>query len=101
MTSFVPLALQTVTGREELIRELGQIWEQGSAFGDQELEMGLRSIGAPSFDGKGRVVAVANVSLGANRFDSDPVKEFLPALLDTTKRISDDLKSAKLQEPLQ
>jgi IclR family pca regulon transcriptional regulator len=101
MTSFVPLTPQTVTDREELIRELGQIREQGWAFVDQELEMGLRSIAAPIFDGKGRVVAAANVSLGANRFNSDPVKDFLPALLETTKRISDDLKSAKLQEPLQ
>lgn len=101
MTSFVPLTPHTVTDREKLIRELGQIREQGWAFVDQELEMGLRSIAAPIFDGKGRVVAAANVSLGANRFNSDPVKDFLPALLETTKRISDDLKSAKLQEPLQ
>lgn len=101
MTSFVPLTPRTVTNREELIRGLGQIREQGCALVDQELEMGLRSIAAPIFDGKGRVVAAANVSLGANRFNSDPVKDFLPDLLDTTKRISDDLKSAKLQEPLQ
>lgn len=96
MTSFVPLTRHTITNRDELIRTLDQTREQGWAFVDQELEMGLRSIAAPIFDGKGRVVAAANVSLGANRFNSDPVKEFLPALLDTTKRISDDLKSAKL-----
>jgi IclR family transcriptional regulator, pca regulon regulatory protein len=99
MTSFIPLTPQTVTTPEELIRELDQVREQGWAFVDQELEMGLRSIAAPIFDAKGRVVAAANVSLGANRFGSDPVKDFLPALLDATGRISDDLKSAKLQQP--
>jgi IclR family pca regulon transcriptional regulator len=99
MTSFIPLTPQTVTTPEELIRELDEVREQGWAFVDQELEMGLRSIAAPIFDAKGRVVAAANVSLGANRFGFDPVKDFLPALLDTTKRISDDLKSAKLQQP--
>jgi IclR family transcriptional regulator, pca regulon regulatory protein len=66
------------------------------AFVDQELEMGLRSIAAPIVDTQGRVVAAANISLGANRFSSVPVKDFLPALLDATGRISEDLKSARL-----
>jgi IclR family pca regulon transcriptional regulator len=98
-TSFVALTPQTVTSREELIRRLDQTREEGWAFVDQELEMGLRSIAAPVFDAKGRVVAAANVSLGANRFNADPVKDFLPALLDATRRISEDVKSAKVQQP--
>jgi IclR family pca regulon transcriptional regulator len=98
-TSFVPLTPQTVTSREELTRGLDEIREQGWAFVDQELEIGLRSIAAPIFDARGRVVAAANVSLGANRFSSDAVKDFLPALLDATGRISEDLQAAKLQQP--
>lgn len=97
MTSFVSLTPHTITSRDELISSLDQIREQGWAFVDQELEMGLRSIAAPIVDAQGRVVAAANISLGANRFGSDPVKDFLPALLDATRRISEDLKSAKVQ----
>jgi IclR family pca regulon transcriptional regulator len=99
MTSFVPLTPQTITDRDELISSLDQVRKQGWAFVDQELEMGLQSIAAPIFDAQGRVAAAANISLGANRFSSDPVKDFLPALLDTTRKIGEDLKAATLQRP--
>jgi IclR family transcriptional regulator, pca regulon regulatory protein len=99
MTSLVPLTPHTITNRDELISGLDQIRKQGWALVDEELEVGLRSIAAPIFDGQGRVVAAANISLGANRFASDPVKDFLPALLDATGKISEDLKAAKLQLP--
>jgi IclR family pca regulon transcriptional regulator len=97
MTSFESLTPYTITSRDDLIGSIDQIRHQGWAFVDQELEVGLRSIAAPIVDAQDRVVAAANISLGANRSSSDPVKDLLPALLDATRRISEDLKAAKVQ----
>jgi IclR family pca regulon transcriptional regulator len=97
LTSFDSLTPHTITRRDELIANIDEIRQQGWAFVDQELEVGLRSIAAPIVDAQDRVVAAANISLGANRFGSDPATEFLPILLDATRRISEDLKAAKVQ----
>ena len=95
-TTLEPLTPNTVTDPTELVKILDQVRAQGWAIVDQELELGLRSIAAPIVDARQRVRAAVNVSLGANRFESDPVEDVLPALLDAARRISEDLKSANL-----
>lgn len=90
------LTPQTVTDVDELVTVLGQIRSQGWCFVDQELEMGLCSVAAPVVDAAGRVVAAANVSLSAARLTAGALDDVVPVLLDTTRRISDDLRSAHL-----
>ncbi|MCU1361783.1 MAG: transcriptional regulator, IclR family, partial [Ilumatobacteraceae bacterium] len=58
----------------------------------QELEDGVRSVAAPLLDHDGRVLGSVNLSAHATRTNLDALrKQFLPALLETTSRINEDL----------
>lgn len=80
-----PLAARTphtLTEPEAVMAELARIRVQGHAINDQEVEMGLRSLAVPLMDGHGRVVAAANVGVGAGRATvADMLARFLPGLL--------------------
>ena len=83
---------RTITKPTDLHDELARVRRQGWALVDQELEAGLRSIGAPLRDGHGRALAAINVSTHAGRVSLDAIrKDFLPALLDTAGQISERL----------
>jgi IclR family transcriptional regulator, pca regulon regulatory protein len=80
---------RTLTKPADLHDELAQVRRQGWALVDQELEAGLRSIGAPLRDRRGRALAAINVSTHVGRVGLDALrKDFLPALLDTAGQIS-------------
>ncbi len=72
------LTAKTITDVRELAKEIGRVREQGYAFVDQELEVGLRSLAVPVRDRNGRVLAAINVSTTA----STPAQEALGALLE-------------------
>ena len=61
---------KTVVDVEHLVRILGRVREDGYAINDQEIELGLRSIAAPLYDSRGRVIAAVNVGVAA--MDADP-----------------------------
>jgi IclR family transcriptional regulator, pca regulon regulatory protein len=83
---------RTITKPADLHDELARVRRQGWALVDQELEPGLRSIGAPLRDRHGRALAALNVSTHVGRVSLDAIrKDFLPALLDTAGQISDRL----------
>jgi len=85
---------RTVTdpGRlREIVREVGR---QGYAIVDQELEEGLRAIAAPLHGAGDTVIAAINVSAHASRVSMAAMRsELLPALLQTARRIEEDLRS--------
>jgi IclR family transcriptional regulator, pca regulon regulatory protein len=83
---------RTITKPADLHDELARVRRQGWALVDQELEPGLRSIGAPLRDRNGRALAALNVSTHVGRVSLDAIrKDFLPALLDTAGQISERL----------
>ena len=87
-----PLTGRTVTDPAALRAMVMDVREQGWAPVDQELEDGVRSVAAPLCDASGHVLGAVNVSAHATRTNLDVLrKQFLPALLDTTARINDDL----------
>ncbi len=87
-----PLTGRTVTDPAALRAMVMDVREQGWALVDQELEDGVRSVAAPLCDASGHVLGAVNVSAHATRTNLDVLrKQFLPALLDTTARINDDL----------
>lgn len=94
-TMLDPLTPQTITGATSWpalsIRSVGKV---GRSL-IKSTRWACARLRRPSWMGDGRAVAAANVSLGANRFGSDPVTYVLPALLDATRRIS-DMRSANL-----
>lgn len=83
---------KTVTDLGRLRSILDQVQADGYALVDGELEIGVRSIAAPLRDRSGRVVAALNVSTHPTRVTLERLRaEFLPALVDTAKQVSDQL----------
>ena len=86
------LTTRTVVDPAALRAIVQDVREQGWALVDQELEDGVRSVAAPLHDANGRVLGAVNLSAHATRTNLDALrKQFLPALLETTARINDDL----------
>jgi len=82
-----------------LRHEVAQAREAGWAVVDQELEQGLRAIGAPVRDPNGRVRVAAGISSHAARRSLQSLHDDLvPALLTTVKRIETDLHVAALRK---
>ena len=83
---------KTILEPAALREELARIREQGWAIVDQELEEGLRSVGAPVRTGAGSVVAAINLSTHASRSTIEYMRdELLPALLRTAQAIGREL----------
>jgi IclR family pca regulon transcriptional regulator len=94
------LTLYTVTDPDELRAELLQVRTQGWALVDEELEEGLRAIAAPIHDPGGRVIAAVNVSAPTGRCGADTMRsELVPPLLDTARRIEEDLRAVDGRRP--
>jgi IclR family pca regulon transcriptional regulator len=91
------LTEHTITDADALRREIATVREQGWAYVDQELEIGLRSIAAPIMGRSGRTIAALNVSAAAPRVSIEEFhNRFRPALLETTSVISTSLRSTTL-----
>ncbi|HEU4513683.1 MAG TPA: IclR family transcriptional regulator [Nocardioidaceae bacterium] len=89
------LTQRTVSSAEALRAVLDEVRRQGYALVDQELEAGLRSLAAPVHDKRGRVIAAVNISSHVTRLTREKAtREFLPLLLDTARRIEQDLRRA-------
>ncbi len=87
-TEVVSYTDKTVTDRTVLDRILNDIRAQGYCIVDQELESGLRSLAVPVRNKHGHLLGALNVSTNAARVSHERLKsEFLPLLLDTTRKI--------------
>jgi IclR family pca regulon transcriptional regulator len=94
-TKLRTLTSHTIADADTLRGELKRVREQGWALVDQELEEGLRSLAAPIRDAERRVIAAVNLSTSAARRGREQVlADFLEPLLDTARRIEEDLASA-------
>ncbi len=69
-----------------LAAEIARVRERGWSYVDQELEEGLRVVGAPVRDPKGRVVAAVSVSTLASGSTREMIlSEMLPAVQRAAK----------------
>lgn len=79
----------TVTDRARLKKALEQARIDGFSLVDQELEIGLRSIGVPIADRGGRVIAAMSVSVRDPQLKpADMERRFLPALKKAALQIT-------------
>jgi DNA-binding IclR family transcriptional regulator len=81
----------TITDKQRLREELGQVRQQGWALSWEELELGLAAVGAPVHDRDGNVIAAVSISGPTVRLDRSHVKNLAQLVMDTTRRISRDL----------
>jgi IclR family pca regulon transcriptional regulator len=91
---FEPFTSRTVTDPGRLREIVGDVGRLGYSIVDQELEEGLRAIAAPIHGSGDTVTAAINVSAHASRVSMAAMRsDLLPALLETARRIEDDLRS--------
>jgi len=79
---------QTLTDRAALLREISHVREQGFAYVEQELELGLCSLSVPVRDRNQRVIAALNIGMAFRTGARDrAIQELLPALRVTATQI--------------
>jgi IclR family transcriptional regulator, pca regulon regulatory protein len=87
-----PLSERTITDEQELRGVLSEAKANGWTLVDQEVEEGVRSLAVPIRSSTGRAQAALTVCSHAFRVSVDRIlDEFLPLLLSTSERITEDL----------
>lgn len=87
--SFERYTTSTITNANEFLAELARVRESGYARDESEHEDEIRCIAAPVLDGDGRSVGSISVSAPAYRITDEKIKDWLPLLLDSTRRVSE------------
>jgi IclR family pca regulon transcriptional regulator len=86
------LTRHTITDLDALMQVLQATRRDGFCLVDEELEIGLRSIGVPVRNATGQVVAAINVSAQAGRVSAgDLVTSILPVLQDAAESVRSSL----------
>lgn len=86
-TELISRTPYTKTTTEQLLSELVLVKNQGYAFVDQELELGLRSIAVPIRDASGKTVAAINVSTTSTGKPEETIDALLGPLLECARAI--------------
>ena len=81
-----------------LRQALRHIRSQGWALDDEEMEIGLRCLGAPIADHAGRSCASVAISAPATRMNRARIAELMPVVKATAARISHMLGGPTLQD---
>jgi IclR family transcriptional regulator, pca regulon regulatory protein len=82
----------TLTAREALLTSLTQVRLTGIAVNDEELAPGLRSIAAPIRDGRGAVVAAANIVVHLSMWNA-PIESMAAKFEAPLRRTVDDISA--------
>jgi DNA-binding IclR family transcriptional regulator len=83
---------KTVTDREELKKHLKVIAEQGYAIDDEEMDVGVKCVGAPIRDYTRRIIGAVSISGPSMRFTDDRLeKELIPLVMRAGEEISHKL----------
>jgi DNA-binding IclR family transcriptional regulator len=84
----VPLASNTITDPEQLVRELAEVREVGYATSCNENAEGVASIGVPVFDGAGRVIAALCLGGPASRVTPEWLAAHRDEVLALARQVS-------------
>jgi len=82
------LGPNSITNRGALRAELDRTRERGYAVNDEELEAGVRAIGVPIINARGRPVASITVATLAFRYSMEELEIFVPLLQDAANEIA-------------
>jgi len=78
----------TITSREALLKNLDEVRRKGYSVDDIEHEEGVRCVGAPIYNNKGRVCASISISGPASRITSERIEFFAQKVLEAAREIS-------------
>jgi len=96
---FVRYTPKTLCTREALLKALERVRRRGYAIDDEEIELGVRCIGAPIFNEKHRAIAAVSVSGPASRITAQSVPVFAEHLLRCCREISASLGLQEKKRP--
>ncbi len=88
---FVRYTPKTIGSAEALVKALERVRRRGYAIDDEEIELGVRCIGAPIFDENRRAIAAVSVSGPASRITVQNVPAIAEHLLRCCRDISGSL----------
>jgi DNA-binding IclR family transcriptional regulator len=95
---------RTISNLIELRRELESIRQRGYSIDDEEIEVGLRCIGAPTFDAMGQVVAAISLAGPAARLapgrDDEHGRLVRQAALEISERLGYRLEMHAAERPV-
>jgi DNA-binding IclR family transcriptional regulator len=94
-TAFERFTDHTITSRAEFEQRLDTVRAEGWAYDDGEYEEISNCIAAPVWDHAGRPAGSISITTLKPQTDLAGLKEFLPALLETTAAISTELGAAR------
>jgi DNA-binding IclR family transcriptional regulator len=77
----------SITQLNDLERELSKVRQYGQASDNEELELGVRCMGAGIYDDQDKLIAGLSISAPSGRLEDD----WLPKLKETTRHISETL----------
>jgi DNA-binding IclR family transcriptional regulator len=87
---FTRYTRKTLCSREALLKVLDRVRRRGYAIDDEEIELGVRCIGAPIFDNNRRAIAAVSVSGPSSRITSQSV----PAIAEHLMRCCRDISAS-------
>jgi IclR family transcriptional regulator, KDG regulon repressor len=79
---------KTITDKDELMKELIQVKQQGFALDLEENEYGIRCIAVPIFNHLGNVIAALSISGPSLRMTDERIKQLQTPILQIGKKIS-------------
>ena len=87
-----PITANTITKIDQLLKELEEIKEKGYAIDDEEVDVGVRCVGAAIRDYTKRVIGAISISGPVNRMSFERIENELgPLIVDAARRISEKL----------
>jgi IclR family acetate operon transcriptional repressor len=91
------LTPNTIDEITKLIEELAVIREQGFALDNEETFPGIRCVGAPIRNARGRVIAAVSVTVPAQRMDDKRIRELWRLVTNTARMISERVVASKME----
>jgi DNA-binding IclR family transcriptional regulator len=88
---FVRYTRKTLCSREALMKSLERVRRRGYAIDDEEIEVGVRCVGAPIFNEEHRAIAAVSVSGPSSRITAQSVPGIAEHLLRCCRDISASL----------
>lgn len=86
-----PITKNSITTREALVEELDKVRRQGYAVDDEECENGARCLAAPIYDFTGKIIGAISISGPCGRMNDEKIQELKDVVIDTAKRVSEQL----------
>ncbi len=86
-----PFTDNTMTNIKDIKNDLSSIREKGYAIDDEEIELGLKCIGAPIFNHQGNVIASISCAAPKMRLDEDRLPKVIAGIKSAAAEISKNL----------